>query len=466
MNPLQAFGLAADADERALKREYAKRLKQTRPEEDPQGFQRLHAKYEAALAWLAATPRPQASAAGQLAPDPVSETTDLRDHDCTPLMSIKVQLPEWAANVRVPTAAAPPARAEFDADAFFDGFLAKCNSDDENAMRAWLNAEPALWQLDRKAAIGRWLVNRLIDVQPGVHLDVFDEMLRFFGYDHITNVSDAAVLMRLRARLHLRWRLLDSRAFAKGARATFGERDSYVLRQRRQILKPFRPVQAVLSAIFLLRPSKMRNFLLRIDGGRLDLPPPVIPEQVRFWMDASDSTRARWPRLAIGYAWSLMFVWFITLFVSMILHEDDWTRGTLQDLAWSPLWAGAMFGTWVFLTVPVRWYLEWHGAPGHVDVPHRGLRTACVPILLLVASVTAYSFGYPWLLLFAPLALSTAWVGMRAGKSTTQIRFDPGPVHLLGAFFMAALAPASLTVAGLCWLADVVNRQSLRIRMA
>lgn len=50
------LGLPDDADERAIKRAYAQRLKTTRPDEDPEGFQRLHAAYRTALqvcAWRA-----------------------------------------------------------------------------------------------------------------------------------------------------------------------------------------------------------------------------------------------------------------------------------------------------------------------------------------------------------------------------------------------------------------------------
>ena len=49
---LRELGLGPDADERAVKRAYAARLKATRPDTDPEGFQRLNAAYQAALAWV------------------------------------------------------------------------------------------------------------------------------------------------------------------------------------------------------------------------------------------------------------------------------------------------------------------------------------------------------------------------------------------------------------------------------
>jgi hypothetical protein len=45
------LGLSADADTRTIKRHYAALLKQTRPDEDPEGFQRLREAYEHALAY-------------------------------------------------------------------------------------------------------------------------------------------------------------------------------------------------------------------------------------------------------------------------------------------------------------------------------------------------------------------------------------------------------------------------------
>ncbi|WNH53981.1 hypothetical protein [Stenotrophomonas oahuensis] len=39
---LEWLGLDAGADERAIKRAYAQRLRHTRPDEDPEAFQLLH----------------------------------------------------------------------------------------------------------------------------------------------------------------------------------------------------------------------------------------------------------------------------------------------------------------------------------------------------------------------------------------------------------------------------------------
>ncbi|WP_256680501.1 DnaJ domain-containing protein [Pseudomonas sp. Larv2_ips] len=45
------LGLSPNADSRTIKRQYATLLKKTRPDDDPEGFQRLREAYEHALNW-------------------------------------------------------------------------------------------------------------------------------------------------------------------------------------------------------------------------------------------------------------------------------------------------------------------------------------------------------------------------------------------------------------------------------
>jgi hypothetical protein len=52
MNPWQVLGIAQTEDTRAIKQAYARALKQTRPDSDPEGYQRLRECYEWALEWV------------------------------------------------------------------------------------------------------------------------------------------------------------------------------------------------------------------------------------------------------------------------------------------------------------------------------------------------------------------------------------------------------------------------------
>lgn len=78
MNDWQVLGIAPGADAKAIRRAYAARVKQTRPDQDPDGFQRLHGAYKRLLARAPAslaadTPAaaaPQPSTADEPAPAP------------------------------------------------------------------------------------------------------------------------------------------------------------------------------------------------------------------------------------------------------------------------------------------------------------------------------------------------------------------------------------------------------------
>ncbi len=52
MNCWSIMGLPAGADKRSIKRQYAILLKRHRPDEDPEGFERLREAYKHPLDWL------------------------------------------------------------------------------------------------------------------------------------------------------------------------------------------------------------------------------------------------------------------------------------------------------------------------------------------------------------------------------------------------------------------------------
>lgn len=217
-----ALGLTSDADERAIKRAYAAKLKTTRPDEDPEGFQALNDAYRAALAWRAMRARgdapataaridrreiaePDASVGHRIEP---TESTDPADPDApieTPAATQTAEPPVFRALFEAPALSplpglslptAPTRPAPFDAAAFFDELLDRSGRMQIEDFRRWLNEHEALYSVELKDALDAPLVAFLDRSRPmrKTHLD---ETLRFFGLDTIS-----AKTLRLEQPLH------------------------------------------------------------------------------------------------------------------------------------------------------------------------------------------------------------------------------------------------------------------------
>lgn len=96
---LAFFELSPEADERAVKRAYATRLKQIDQERDLEGFARLRQAYEAALQWLAQAPGVPAAVRG----------TSPAGEDTPPAIDMRLSVAPHDASAAAPVVAPAPA---------------------------------------------------------------------------------------------------------------------------------------------------------------------------------------------------------------------------------------------------------------------------------------------------------------------------------------------------------------------
>ena len=101
MNCWSIMGLPADADKRSIKRQYAILLKRHRPDEDPEGFQRLREAYDQALEWADRKQQEQEQEP-ELLLEPLAPQRPVE-----PVLSAELDFPQDPLHSESPQAASP-----------------------------------------------------------------------------------------------------------------------------------------------------------------------------------------------------------------------------------------------------------------------------------------------------------------------------------------------------------------------
>lgn len=213
------LGIDLDADERTIKRAYAAKLRTTRPDEDPEGFQRLNQAYQAAKTWarhrleeIDVEPRSAIGALviNALENDPDAELVEARERDerldDRPMphrpTRIGADVLEYAASPSFRAATSMSQEKEAEQAWLISTCIEIASKEPLASLREWLAMQPVLWSFECKAEIGRELLFLLEDTLPPINRENFDLLSDFFGYNDLQSSHDALEMSLLRTALH------------------------------------------------------------------------------------------------------------------------------------------------------------------------------------------------------------------------------------------------------------------------
>ncbi|QNH22029.1 J domain-containing protein [Xanthomonas sp. GW] len=510
---LRWLQLPPDADETAIKRSYAKLLRQHRPDTDPEGFQQLHAAYQAALAWArtrgadadadadadddaddveddaARAAAEAATVAGDLG-DGDGDGDDRSDAQPTPAAASATHgdfldghrpRHETEGDAPHPTQHPPTPAPQVDAatpppcdpEALCDDLLAVATRAEPQALQQWLEGQPTLWSLRDKAQVGWLLSHRLQQRLPPIQRDNFAILLGFFGLDDIAAGPAAQALPMLQERLHLAWEMQPANAEALARRVYPATADEYrVPALMRQLTRPFALPQALWASLMPGRPLALRRLLLRLDQGRLHtLPAPVDPQQIDFWMSASEAGYLTRARLSVGLLRCAVTALLVASVVLLASAASTWSpdpvpmtfalaRSGLAALAIVALWAA-----WLLAGTLLRWQGEAE-SDTRSPAPH-WLRWSFVPLLagvgLGVSEIPGQQLAGGVIATIA-LFLSMVRLWRRSGRA-----YRPNSTILWLALLTPSMAqsipvPLSAALALGLWTWDLLRQHRLRRR--
>lgn len=275
---LGELGLDKNADERAVKRAYAERLRSRRPDEDAVDFQKLHEAYTRALAFVRnragaranstsiAIDQPRAWNAPRQAPlEPASRPPD---EDSAP-----------PGNSTSPTESGSGGREHSSRPPGLDlhqlmGELQDAWQLPAQAFRQWLQSRDELYSINGRTRLIPSLLHTLESTASLPTLESFDALLAFFGLDQVDRRS-----------LHLQHRLemLKDKAHRQHMLQTgpdlsfmFDEKGASTIKVKRQVHVPVLPIiLAIFLASTLVKCLTAPDRPLPLDGrpsGRAEQP--------------------------------------------------------------------------------------------------------------------------------------------------------------------------------------------------
>lgn len=454
---LAHLGLPGDADARAIKRGYAAKLKTTRPEDDPEGFQRLHEAYQAALSWVQSRDA-EAESDDDLIEDIDAFAEDAQSGALTRTLSQDALFDLLYAQPGEPAMPFPDASADrqatvettaslrdeaasFDPEALIHDCIAAAMRSHDGDLLEWLNAHPALWSLAQKTRLAPWLLQRLHEQRPPIPASRFDILGEFFGLFDLHSSYDAYSIQRLRHRLQLTWEIQTWQVRALAERtAQDGGSMAANLRQAGRMLRQLSRLvqwpQVLWAGLMPGYPSAVRSFLRRLDFGNLDdLPGPIREDQVAFWDAAGDRSRFSTPRWTVSvarlFAYTLAIAMMFALFTTTTSSRSAFRATSIADVIGGSF-ATMLAGWLAYLAYDsfMRWQALPESAPSRLPV----LRVTIIPLLAAVTLFIDQWLGFDPRNVAMPSALFLLTLQRYRLRNGLNWEFRPNLRQTLAAF--------------------------------
>jgi hypothetical protein len=361
VNPFEHLGIEPSAGEREIKRAYARRLRQVRPDDDPAGFQALHEAYQACLGYaqhLRWQAMEQAGVASD-EPAPGSHASHASEHDDIANdagLAAQAQEPGDRAREtrtddardrepdREPDRASnhgpdelAPSPSEFDFNAFMHELLQRAAYQPSAGLARWLRESEPLYSLDLKLALRAPVSQVLAEIAQPLPVEATAVIFEFFSLD-VVGEHDA-------------W--LHEHAAQARSRAESNQRFQYTLEAlqsprvkpvdrllTRELAQPRHWPRRLFIALVPLLPMRLIGALKALQG--IDPQQAALQldgESVSFWQRATDPRRLSLPRVAI--ASTRIVVYYLALVGLMNLLIGDLVPSPVRDLSIAfAMWAG------------------------------------------------------------------------------------------------------------------------------
>ncbi|MBH1581512.1 heat-shock protein [Stenotrophomonas maltophilia] len=328
---LDALGLDASADERAIKRAYAQRLRAARPDEDPVAFQTLHEAYQEALRWIRNRAQWQEeSSAEALATTPAdnSPPEPLAPYDSHSPMDHMPELHHpCTLDTDMPDDVVEPS---LNLPRFARLLINTAGDTDPASFEHWLAGRPELWSLADRPRIGDVVLQQLLHQGGPLCESNFDLLGRYFCWDEIRADIDPYRVRARRSQLHRHWQL-QPRNHAALTTALDRPQDRVSPHEARarveRLTRPWHWLQSLLSSCVPGRAGTMRRTMQHLGVHTVrDTLAPLDADQVAFWLAISQPRRFNIPKLQVAIVRCLLGALIVLAVLAVLALLGDAVR--------------------------------------------------------------------------------------------------------------------------------------------